>query len=508
MSYPGNFRKRQNYQYERNAVSPTPAVDPNKFQSQAAELIPAEVRMISGCHSAQTSADLSNVKAVAQLPNPAGKSGGAATSALLGILNRELSSYRRNNLTFQNLLLNLRESLANSGLEQIPQLTSSRPLDVSSTPFTLVGGNGERRALLVGINYVGQNGQLSGCHNDVFNMKKFIKNVYGYPERNITVLVDDISHAYPTRQKIMSSLQNLVAQSKAGDSVYFHYSGHGGLLDPEFNVFKINSDKYDETIYPVDHGRSGQIRDFSLFNKFVKPMASGVTVTCVMDCCHSGSVLDLPYSFQPTEAGTIRSFQNFDTLSNLAFLYILAGGYLPPTEFGDVYNHMDGIVDGSIDDYQGVGIESADHDEIDYDDGNAFFPAEGDGVQDDGFNFDENVDEPVVVSGTPVPDEDVDYGYVPVVPGETVDYGDQIDDGPVVPEEAVADDCFYDTGEIQNEAQEYEDTGFMNREFFSSEPNDYGEGTNIYVDDDNGGDIDCDCFSDVLGALLDFGGDD
>jgi hypothetical protein len=31
---------------------------------------------------------------------------------------------------------------------------------------------------MVGINYVGQNGELSGCHNDVLNMKKIH---YGCP---------------------------------------------------------------------------------------------------------------------------------------------------------------------------------------------------------------------------------------------------------------------------------------------------------------------------------------
>lgn len=82
------------------------------------------------------------------------------------------------------------------------------------------------------------------------------------------------------------------------DILYFYFFsfdvvGHGGLLDPEWNAFKGSNKEYDETLYPVDHNLAGQIRDFSLFNHFVKPMAAGVTVTCVMDCCHSGSVLDL-----------------------------------------------------------------------------------------------------------------------------------------------------------------------------------------------------------------------
>lgn len=178
--------------------------------------------MISGCHSEQTSADLRNAAVLAELPNPAGRSGGACTSALLEILYRN----RNKPITFQQVLLDLRKSLQNAGLDQIPQLTSSRPLDVQDTPFTLVGNpSGVPRAVLVGINYRGQSGELSGCHNDIFNVKQYIMNVHGYREQNILILVDDGRHHYPNRANIVNALLNVVASSQSGDSVYFHYSG-------------------------------------------------------------------------------------------------------------------------------------------------------------------------------------------------------------------------------------------------------------------------------------------
>jgi hypothetical protein len=48
---------------------------------------------------------------------------------------------------------------------------------------------------------------------------------------------------------------------------------------------------------PLDYQNAGQIRDDDLYTTLVAPMAKGVFATCIMDCCHSGSVLDLPYVF-------------------------------------------------------------------------------------------------------------------------------------------------------------------------------------------------------------------
>ena len=192
--------------------------------------INAEVIMISGCRDDQTSADVSNV-ADFQLPDPAGRAGGACTSALLKILynDGEASS---ETYSYQELLLAMRDVLDEDGYSQIPQLTSSQSLDIT-VPFSIVPEDleGRRRAVLIGINYVGHDpGELSGCHNDVLNIKNYIMNVHGFEEEDITVLMDDGYHIPPTRENIMQAYRNIVALSEPGDAVFCHYSGTYGIV--------------------------------------------------------------------------------------------------------------------------------------------------------------------------------------------------------------------------------------------------------------------------------------
>jgi hypothetical protein len=47
----------------------------------------------------------------------------------------------------------------------------------------------------------------------------------------------------------------------------------------------------------LDYQQNGQIRDDDLFKALVGAFREGVYCTFVMDCCHSGSVLDLPFQF-------------------------------------------------------------------------------------------------------------------------------------------------------------------------------------------------------------------
>jgi len=289
--------------------------------SSIEEAIPANVRMISGCRDEQTSADVSNVSTFS-LPDPAGRAGGACTSGLLKILYADQHKPDED-LSFQEVLLKLRDVMSSGRFTQIPQLTSSRPTDVK-TPFTLVPDEctGTKRALLIGINYIGQQGQLSGCHNDVLNMVEYLKDVWGFEDENITILLDDGEHTNPSRDNILNAYRRLVAESQPGDAVYCHYSGHGGRLRDDDGDEK---DGYDETLVPVDYQQAGQIRDDDLYSILVGPMKAGVVLTCVMDCCHSGTVLDLPYAFiADGEHEEMELKPDFDMAKLIKFAQMLA----------------------------------------------------------------------------------------------------------------------------------------------------------------------------------------
>lgn len=261
-------------------------------ESKIEDALKADVRMFSGCKDEQTSADVSNVASF-NLPansGPAG-AGGACTNALLANVygtDQELS--------WIGLLTKMQATLKTKGYTQIPQFSGSRKINLEGK-FNLVNerSNGRQKSLFIGINYVGQQGELRGCHNDVIGMQTLLDK-FGFKRdpAHQRVLMDDGRHAMPTGQNIREGFRWLIADAQAGDTLFMHYSGHGGSVRDTSGDEK---DGKDETMCPVDLHTNGMIKDDEIFKELVLPLPSGALLTVLMDCCHSGSILDLPYEF-------------------------------------------------------------------------------------------------------------------------------------------------------------------------------------------------------------------
>jgi len=147
--------------------------------------------------------------------------------------------------------------------------------------------NGNKRALLIGINYTGTTNELYGCINDVESVKVRI-TANGFKDINV---LTDLTAKRATRSNILLEFKNLLVNSKEGDLLFFLYSGHGSYaLDRNGD----EKDGYDELIVSCD--LQGILDDEfkSLIQTFLKPK---VTLFAMFDSCFSGSVLDLKYQY-------------------------------------------------------------------------------------------------------------------------------------------------------------------------------------------------------------------
>lgn len=129
-------------------------------------------------------------------------------------------------------------------------------------------------------------------------MVQFLTQNYGFKRDDMVTLTDDQTQprAIPTRANILAAMQWLVAGAQPGDNLFLHYSGHGGRTEDQDGD---EDDGYDECIYPVDFQQTqpGHIIDDILHDICVRPLPRGCRLTAVFDCCHSGSILDLPYMY-------------------------------------------------------------------------------------------------------------------------------------------------------------------------------------------------------------------
>jgi uncharacterized caspase-like protein len=136
-------------------------------------------------------------------------------------------------------------------------------------------------ALTVGINQYNI-APLRGCVNDSNNMKAELEN----HNFHVYQLLDEQA----TKENIINKLTEIANAALPNDHIIFHYSGHGSQI-PCSDVNE--ADGLTEILCPFDLIEV----DGSWTNNFITDdelsaifnSLDGVTVECLLDCCHSGS---------------------------------------------------------------------------------------------------------------------------------------------------------------------------------------------------------------------------
>ncbi|CAN4107964.1 unnamed protein product [Withania somnifera] len=152
-----------------------------------------------------------------------------------------------------------------------------------------------KRALLCGVTYKKEKFRLRGTLYDVHSMRDVLVRKFNFTDDSILILAEEEAYKPPTRRNILEAFKWLMEDLKSGDSLVFYFSGHG-LRQPDFIDDEL--DGFDETICPLDFKTKGMIIDNAINDILVKPLIPGVTLHAIIDACHSGTILDLPWVYR------------------------------------------------------------------------------------------------------------------------------------------------------------------------------------------------------------------
>jgi hypothetical protein len=181
-------------------------------------------------------------------------------------------------ISANNQVVQLRANLL-AAIANINKMVANNPV-INNSSFS-------KKALLIGINYIGTSNELSGCINDVDAMEKMLMKT-GF---NNFVKLTDKTLVKPTKSAILNAFTNLLRSSKVGDLLCFFYSGHGSyILDRSGDEV----DGRDEAIVSLD---MNIVSDDELKAIIQRELKEGVTLLGIFDSCFSGSILDLKYMY-------------------------------------------------------------------------------------------------------------------------------------------------------------------------------------------------------------------
>lgn len=244
-----------------------------------------------------------------------------------------LKSQDGGQISFRSFIETARTKLSRSGTG-----SSKSNKSLNCKPSTLLFSESlsglrpcRKRALLIGVTYKNSKQKLKGTIIDVKGFRGLLMDTFTFPEEDIRVLTGIVAALFfyltflfvlimiccgnlyaaitktklkieeepepdfvPTKKNIQNSFKWLVEDCMAGDSLVFYFSGHGVR---QFDFDSDESDGFDESICPVDFVEAGTITDDEIKSAIVRPLKKGVTLNAIVDACHSGTVLDLPYVY-------------------------------------------------------------------------------------------------------------------------------------------------------------------------------------------------------------------
>jgi hypothetical protein len=168
------------------------------------------------------------------------------------------------------------------------------------------------KAVLIGIQKYEMSSMhsLDGPYADIQNMSKFIKSInlkcaikILSDRRSNNILTESSDFIEATKNNIINELSNIYKGVNENECVFVYYSGHGS------NINSQNKDEYDTQYDQVMNVVNNEIIiDSELHELLVSNRPPNIDTFVIMDCCHSGDMLDLDYKLINSRFSRIRNF--------------------------------------------------------------------------------------------------------------------------------------------------------------------------------------------------------
>lgn len=207
------------------------------------------------------------------------------------------------------------------------------------------------KALIISLQYNKfPDAKLNGCFYDgerFFNKLKQINE-----NMNIIFMRDDLaedSEFYPTKNNIINQLNKLCESQD--NKLYFYFSGHGSYKNDTnkdeittlftangLHNLRLNSLLKDSCLVSNDFDNLNLVSDDELYNILLK-LNKNQTLYSFMDCCHSGTMLDLCHLYVGNIKRQIKYNNKYQLIRNSISNCKITSSYYP-----DKFNKMNGNV--------------------------------------------------------------------------------------------------------------------------------------------------------------------
>lgn len=156
-------------------------------------------------------------------------------------------------------------------------------------------------AVLIGINAYPES-PMKGCVSDVQEIGAYLEKLPNplHIQKFTASPVEDSSPSHlaesselwPTYDNVTAALTRITSTAKPGDLVYIHYSGHGTTMEPPSKSSMSSTEDLALVLLEVtDMVETRYLRGLELAHLLMGMVEKKLTVTLVLDCCFSGSVV-------------------------------------------------------------------------------------------------------------------------------------------------------------------------------------------------------------------------